>query len=115
MLKLADKYSKERLEKACQRASNCKLYSYASVKSILENNLDSQCLEVLDKGKIVPMPRPRFARDPADYKSSYTAQETFDEKMRRLHPTSEHGNAMIGCFEGLMADQIIEEEKQCRK
>jgi transposase len=114
MLKLADKYSKERLEKACQRAFNCKLYSYASVKSILENNLDSQPIENLDKGKIVPMPRPRFARDPADYRSSYTTKEDFKEKLRRLHPVSKHGNAMAGVFEGLMADQIIEEEKQHR-
>jgi len=110
MLKLAEKYSKERLEKACQRAFNCKLYSYSSVKNILENNLDSEPLEVHDKEKIVSMPRPRFARNPADYKSSYKAQESFDEKLRRLHPASEHGNAMMKAFEGLLADQIMEEE-----
>lgn len=115
MLKLVEKYSKERLEKACQRASNYKMYSYGSVKNILENNLDSQPFEAPDTGKIVPLPRARFARDPADYKSNYTAKETFEEKLTRLHPISKHGNAMMGVFEGLLADQMIEDEKQFRK
>ena len=69
MLKLAEKYSKERLEKACQRAFNCKMFSYASVKNILENNLDSQPTDSQEINKIVSLPRSRFARDPADYKS----------------------------------------------
>jgi transposase len=111
MLKLAEKHSKERLEKACQRASNCKLYSYVSVKNILENNLESQPVDNQEISKIIPMPRSRFARDPADYKSSYTAKETFEEKLKRLHPYSEHGNAMQGGFEGLLADWIMKEEK----
>ena len=115
MLKLAEKYSKERLEKACQRASNYKMYSYASVKNILENNLESQPFETPDTGKIIPLPRSRFARDPVDYKSNYTTKETFEEKLARLHPMSKHGNAMLGVFEGLLADQIIEEEKQFRR
>jgi transposase len=111
MLKLAEKHSKERLEKACQRASNCKLYSYVSVKNILENNLESQPVDNQEISKIIPMPRSRFARDPADYKSSYTAKETFEEKLKRLHPYSEHGNAMQEGFEGLLADWIMKEEK----
>lgn len=111
MLKLAEKYSKERLEKACERASNCKIYSYVSVKNILEKNLDSQPLETHDVGKIVPLPRPRFARDPTDYKSNYTAKETFEEKLERLYPVSKYGNAMMGTYQGLIADQLMEEEK----
>jgi transposase len=112
MLKLAEKYSKERLEKACQRAFNCKLFSYINVKNILENNLDSQALEVPNTKKIISLPRHRFARDPADYRSSYENSETFDEKIARLHPSSKHGNAMLGGFKALLADQIMEEEKQ---
>lgn len=116
MLKLAEKYSKERLEKACQRAFNCKLYSYRSVKNILEYNLDSEEIEIPNAGKVVVLPRPRFARDPMDYKSSYNnASETFKEKLERLHPVSKHGNAMMGGFEGLLADQMTEEEKQFQK
>ncbi len=115
LLKLAAKYSKERLEMACQRASNCKMYSYANVKNILENNLDSQPTETLKRSKIVSLPHPRFARDPADYKSSYNPSETFEEKLQSLNPVSKHGNAMMGAFEGLLADQEIEEEKRMVK
>jgi transposase len=110
LLNLANKYSKERLEKACCRAFNCKLFSTSSVKNILENNLDSQPLETHHVEKIVSLPQPRFARDPADYKSSYSVKETFEETLQRLHPISKHGNAMLGVFEGLLADQIEEEE-----
>lgn len=112
MLKLAEKFSKERLEKACQRASNCKMYAYKSVKNILENNLESQPLESTEIGKITPLPRPRFARDPADYKSMHMPQESFEEKLEKLHPFSAHGNAMMGAFEGILADQMMEEEKR---
>ncbi len=115
LLKLAEKYSKERLEKACQRASNCKMYTQGSVKNILENNLESQPLEPSDAGKIIPMPRSRFARDPTDYKSNYSSSETFEEKLERLHPVSKHGNAMLGLFEGMQADQMMEEEKLFRR
>jgi transposase len=107
LLKLANKYSQERLEKACKRASHYKMFSYTSVKNILENNLDQQPLEINAASKVIPLPTYRFARDPADYRS-----ETFEEVLKRLHPTSKHGNAMLGVFRGLLADQIIEEEKR---
>lgn len=115
LLKLAEKYSKERLEIACQRASNFKMYSYRSVKNILENNLESQPIESYVTDKIISLPRPRFARDPADYKSSYSTEETFEEKLERQHPISKHGSGMMGVFDGLLADQIIEEEKQFQR
>jgi transposase len=115
MLKLAEKYSQERLEAACRRASNFKMYSYRSIKNILENNLESQPLEAPVPEKIIPLPRPRFARDPTDYKSTYLTEETFEEKLQRFHPISKHGNGMIGVFDGLLADQIIEDEKQYRR
>jgi len=110
MLKLAEDYTKERLEKACQRAFNCKIFSYNSVKNILVNNLDSERLEEIKTSKVIPMSPPRFARDPADYKSDYKALESFKEKLARLHPISKHGNALLGAFEGLLADQMMEEE-----
>jgi hypothetical protein len=111
LLKLAEKYSKERLEKACQRAFNCKMYSYISVKNILEKKLDSQELEILNTTKIVSLPRLRFARDPKDYRSSYNAAESFKEKLETLHPISEDENGMMGVFNGLLADQIMKEGK----
>lgn len=41
LLRLAKRYSPERLEAACQRALSLKAYSYRSVKSILQNGLDT--------------------------------------------------------------------------
>jgi hypothetical protein len=117
LLRLAEKYSKERLEKACQRAFHCKMFSYANVKNILENGLDSELIETLKTNKVTPLPRYRFERDPADYKTSDKdyRSETFEEKLERLHPFSKHGNAMAGPWNSLMADQIIEEERRIQE
>lgn len=116
LLNLTNKYSKERLEQACQRACKYKLFSYGNIKRILENNLDQQPVETDVKSKIIPMQPFRFARDPADYKST-TAFETpkqneFMERLEKVHPYSKYGNAMCGSvWDGLMADQVIEEEE----
>jgi hypothetical protein len=112
LLKLANKYSQERLEKACQRAFYYKMFSYGSVKNILENKLDKQPIDAPSTNKIINLPQYRFARDPADYKTTHhNSSETFEEKLKRLHPFSKHGNAMLGVYESLLADQIIEDEK----
>ena len=111
LLGLSKKYSKDRLEKACERAWICKLLSYKSVKSILENGLDLQAVEVENTGKIISLRRYRFARDSSDYKSC-AESETFEDKLEKLHPLSKHGNAMAGIFNGLIADQAAEE---CKK
>lgn len=117
LLRLAEKYSKERLEKACQRAFHCKMFSYANVKNILESGLDSEPIETLKTNKVTPLPRYRFERDPADYKTSHNdyTSETFEDKLERLHPFSKHGNAMAGPWNSVMADQIIEEERRTQK
>jgi len=96
LLKLADKYSKKRLEQACQRAFNCKMYAYSSVKNILEMNLESEPLDPPNREKVISVPFHRFARDPTDYKSAYKNEETSKEKLERQHPVSKHGNAMMG-------------------
>jgi len=44
LMRLARRYSPERLEAACRRALNLKAYVYRHVKSILENGLDRQPL-----------------------------------------------------------------------
>jgi transposase len=110
LLGLTKKYSQERLEKACQRAFSCKLFTYASVKSILERNLDSEPLNPSDESKIVNLDNYRFQRNPDDYKSEdFSRKETFNEKLERMHPNSRYGNAMMKPFESLLADQIMEE------
>ena len=40
ILRLADKYGKERLEAACVRANQYNNYSYESLRKILSNKLD---------------------------------------------------------------------------
>lgn len=111
LLRLAEKYSQERLEKACKRAFECKLFSYASVKNILEKNLDSQTLEPSHTNKIIPITQYRFTRDPSDYKSAFKS-ESFEEKLERVSPSSKYGNAMLGPSYGLFADINEEEEKR---
>jgi transposase len=44
VISLAKRYSKERLEAACERAVAINGATYKSIKSILENNLDQQLL-----------------------------------------------------------------------
>jgi transposase len=114
LLRLALKYSQKRLELACQRAFNCKLFAYSSVKSILENNLESQPIDTVPKAKVIPLKSYRFARNPEEYKSLeyQEMKETFEEKLARLHPVSTYGNAMLGPWNGTMADQIMEEEER---
>jgi len=117
LLRLADKYSKERLEKACRRAFESKLSSYLSVKNILEKNLDSKPIEDSKTNKVIPLPKYRFQRNSDDYRSFHqdARHETFEEKLTRLNPASKHGNAMMGVFEGFLADREIDEEEQLKK
>lgn len=117
LLALGNKYSQERLEKACQRASTYKMYSYANVKNILENKLDMQPNNIPNTSKIVQMPQFRFRRDPSEYKNAIVVDEpikkAFLERLEDAHPYSKHGNAMARTvWDMLMADQLAEEEKK---
>lgn len=116
LLNLANKYSKERLEKACQRACKYKMFSYENIKNILTNNLEQQPIDIAAKSKIIQVQSFRFARNPADYKSSEESgipkKNEFMERLEAMHPYSKYGNAMCGSvWDSLMADQIIEEEE----
>ena len=113
LLRLAEKYSNERLENACKRAFNCKLFAYISVKGILEKGLDSQSMETDGISKVIPLASYRFARDPKDYKSAFSAEKpkTFEEKLAEHHPFSKHGNAMLGAVNAQLYDQMLDEER----
>jgi hypothetical protein len=115
LLNLGNKYSQERLEKSCQRAYNYKMNSYSSVKNILENNLDGQPSDISTTSKIIQIPQFRFVRDPTDYKSMNVIDEleekTFTEELENRHPHSKFGNALVGVWNGLIADQIMEEKE----
>lgn len=109
LLKLAEKFTKERLEKACQRACRYNMYSYMSVKNILIEKLDAAPIEESSKEKIISLPRPRFVRDVEDYKSDFR-KETLEEKLERTSPVSRYGNGMARTvFEMLHHDSIMEE------
>jgi transposase len=53
IIRLAKRYSPERVEKACKRALLVGVYRYKSVASILEKNLDAQPL-----ADVIPLPLP---------------------------------------------------------
>lgn len=59
LIRLADKFSPERLEAACQRAAQVKSYTYKSVKSILKAGLDRQALLIPPEPMIVSHPHIR--------------------------------------------------------
>jgi len=110
LLRLVSKYPKERLEKACQRAFDCKLFSYNSVKTILERNLDLEPIDSSGTDKVIRLDSYRFCRNLNDYKSKECSRrETFNEKVERMHPHSKHGYGMMKASEGVFADQIMEE------
>ncbi len=111
LLKLAKKYSQQRLEGACRRAANYKMFSYISVKNILENYLDQEANQTCSPNKIVHLQQYRFVRDPDDYRCA-ELKPSFTERLEALHPYSKHGNAMMGVYECLLADQIMEEEEK---
>ena len=54
ILRLAQRYDPERLERACQRALRIGGHSYKSVKSILENGLEAQSVEEASTGETLP-------------------------------------------------------------
>jgi transposase len=116
LLRLAEKYSRELLEKACQRAYICKLFSYNSVKNILVKKLESEPIDSSGKNKVLHLDSYRFLRTLDDYKSEeFPRKETFDEKINRIHPYSKYGNAMMKPFDALLADKIMEEEENERE
>lgn len=109
LLRLAEKFSKERLDRACERAYHYKMYTYLSVKNILESRLDIEPIEDRTLEKVIPLQQPRFVRNPSDYKGDFR-KETFEEKLKRLHPFSRYGNGMERtAFDMLQADIIMEE------
>ena len=55
LLNLANKYSKERLEKACQRACLYNMFSYENIRNMLANNLDQESPDIFPESKIIPI------------------------------------------------------------
>lgn len=66
LLSLVEKYGKDRLEGACERALSYDAIQYASVKNILEKGLDKEPVTA----QITPLPVNgfKYARNPLDYR-----------------------------------------------
>jgi len=62
ILRLAKSHSVERLEAACERALDINARSYASVKSILKNNLERRRRERATDGPAITHPNIRRTR-----------------------------------------------------
>jgi hypothetical protein len=56
LIRLGDRFSHERLEAACQRATQMKQYRYQNIKSILTSGLDRQAF--------LPIPEPPIRLHP---------------------------------------------------
>ena len=56
VMRLGESYGQKRLELACQRALTIGAYSYKSVLSILQNNLDQQALPELSRTDVTEQP-----------------------------------------------------------
>jgi len=60
IIRLAKKYSPQRLEAACRRALSIKAFSYKSVNSILKNKLDQQALPFEEPAPTKTVPHPNI-------------------------------------------------------
>lgn len=78
LLSLAEKYSENRLEMACERALMYNTIQYASVKNILDKGLDKEPIDI----QVQPLPINgfKFARNPLDYQCSNAVSETAERK-----------------------------------
>ena len=133
LLNLKSTYSKERLEKACKRAFECKLFSYASVKNILIKKLDFESdKESHEKPTKNPQQElSRFERDPKSYKSPYQeslvkaaglnveentprryGKEDYQDYLEKTQSVSKHGNAMWGAEIMMALDREDDERKK---
>lgn len=118
LLRLVLKYSESRVEKACKRACDYNLFSYGSIKNILESELDLIPTYSSNREKIIPISQPRFARDPSDYKSTEPGfkKPTLEEAQNRVHLLSRLSNKEMNPFTRSMMISIekdmAKEEKE---
>lgn len=69
ILRLAEYYSKERLELACLRAVVYDNYTYDAISNILKNRLDQQSTESFGVVKVKNIADSAYIRDPKEYRS----------------------------------------------
>ena len=69
ILRLTEKYSKERIEAAVLRAVTYDNYNYKVITNILENKLDQQSTESFGVNKVSNVKDGAYIRDPEEYSS----------------------------------------------
>ena len=69
ILRLAEKYSNDRLEAACLRAVEYDNYAYKAISNILKNNLDKQSTQSFGVVKVKDSQDGAYIRDGKEYSS----------------------------------------------
>jgi len=92
IISLAKRYTKERLEAACERAVTIKGVNYRSIKSILENNLDQK---ILPKQMDLLSVAHENIRGTDYYNDERKPNaDTTDHREAELHETHSHGPSL---------------------
>jgi transposase len=94
IISLGKRYSKERLEAACERALYIKGVNYKSIKSILENNLDQKPLP--KQLELLPVSHENIRG--TDYYNDERKQhaDTTNHREVELHEAHRHGQSLCG-------------------
>ena len=69
ILRLAEKYSNDRLESACLRAVAYDNYAYKAISNILKNKLDQQSTQSFGTVKVRNIKDSAYIRDAKEYSS----------------------------------------------
>jgi transposase len=80
LLRLAEKYSAQRLNKACERALAFGLLQYNSVKNILERDLDKEIIVLPSTSSPASF---KHARNPLEYRTQEDLEGSDDESRRK--------------------------------
>jgi len=94
VISLAKRYTKERLEAACERSVTIKGVTYKSIKSILENNLDQKALP--KQMELLPVAHENIRGTDYynDERKPYV--DTADHREVELDETHRHGQGLCG-------------------
>ncbi|QSV44413.1 IS21 family transposase [Geobacter benzoatilyticus] len=89
IISLAKRYTKERLEAACERAVTIKGVTYRSIKSILENNLDQKALP--KQMELLPVAHENIRGTDYYNDERKLYADTTDHREAELDETDSHG------------------------
>jgi hypothetical protein len=94
IISLVKRYSKERLEAACERAVTINGVTYRSIKSILENNLDQKPLP--KQLELLPVAHENIRGTDYYNDERKTYVDTTDHREAELHEACGDGQSLCG-------------------